>query len=173
MTRIIDRLAIFMAIVAGLVLSGVVALTFYDVVLRYFFSAPLRGRQDIVEMGMVVTLMLAAPFAWRTGGHIGVDLYTALPWRWLEVTRALFVRLVVGGIFALIAWRAIEAIEDARLFNEATNMIMIPHTPFLMLILGASALHALILGWECVLVATGRLDDSGEPPENSPESSPE
>lgn len=159
MTRFVDRLAKGMAIAAGLVLSAVVALTFYDVILRYFFSAPLRGRQDIVEMGMVLTLMLAAPYAWRTGGHISVDLYKALPLRWLERLRAVAVKLTVAGIFGLIAWRSIEAIEDADLFNEATNMIMIPHKPFLITILVVSVLHALILLWETALVLIAPPDD--------------
>ena len=70
MHKLIDQLTSLMAIVGGLVLVGLVALTFYDVILRYLFSAPLRGRQDIVEMGMVLTLMLAAPYTWRVSGHI-------------------------------------------------------------------------------------------------------
>ena len=55
MDRLIDRVAMLMSVIAGLVLCFVVALTFYDVLLRYLFSAPLRGRQDLVEMGMVVS----------------------------------------------------------------------------------------------------------------------
>ena len=150
MRKLIDQLTSLMAIVGGLVLVGLVALTFYDVILRYLFSAPLRGRQDIVEMGMVLTLMLAAPYTWRVSGHISVDLYENIPSRPLEVLRKLIVRLLVAAVFGLIAWRAVEAGEDAALFNEATNMILIPHLPFVRLIMAVAALHAVILIYEAV-----------------------
>ena len=159
MGKLIDRLTSFMAIVGGLVLVSVVALTFYDVVLRYFFSAPLRGRQDIVEMGMVLTLMLAAPYTWRVNGHISVDLYEKIPSPLLEILRKLFVRMMVAGVFGLIAWRAIEAGEDATLFNEATNMVLIPHLPFIRLIMAVAALHAVILIYEAVTDFGVKPDD--------------
>ncbi len=148
MDRLIDRVAMLMSVAAGLVLCFVVALTFYDVILRYLFSAPLRGRQDMVEMGMVVSLMLATPYTWRIAGHISVDLYEAIPIRALEVLRQLVVKLLVAGVFALIAWRSVEAAEDAALFGEATNMILIPHLSFIRLITAIGALHALIVLYE-------------------------
>jgi TRAP-type C4-dicarboxylate transport system permease small subunit len=148
MGKFIDRIAMAMAIAAGLILSALVVLTFFDVILRYFFSSPLRGRQDFVEMGMVVTLMLSAPYTWRIGGHISVDLYERIPYWPLEILRALLVKLSVAGIFGLIAWRAVEAVEDADLFNEATNMIFIPHKPFILTIMAACAFHALIIIFE-------------------------
>ncbi len=148
MGKLIDRIVITMAIGAGFILSALVVLTFFDVLLRYFFSSPLRGRQDIVEMGMVLVLMLSAPYTWRIGGHISVDLYEKIPFWPLEILRAALIKLSVSGIFALIAWRAIGAVEDADLFNEATNMIFIPHKPFLLTIMVACFFHALIILFE-------------------------
>lgn len=139
-----------MAISAGLVLAAVVTLTFYDVLMRYFFSSPLRGRQDMVEMGMVLVLMLGAPYTWRISGHISVDLYDSLPYRPLEILRSLLMKLLVLGIFTLIAWRSIEALEDAALFDEATNMIQISHTPFIWVIMISCLLHAFILVTELI-----------------------
>ena len=148
MNRLADRLAAGLAIIGGLGLCFLVALTFYDVLLRYFFSAPMRGRQDIVEMGMVLILMLSAPYTWRVTGHISVDLYEAIPIPPIEIARRLLVRSIAASVFALIAWRSIEAAEDALLFNEATNMILIPHLYFIWLILGISALHAAMILFE-------------------------
>ncbi len=156
----IDRAVTFMAIAAGLVLAGLVALTFADVILRYFFSAPLRGRQDIVEMGMVLSLVLAAPYTWRIGGHIGVDLFKALPFPRLERLRALGVKLLVATIYALIAWRAWLGAEDAALFNEATNMIFIPHRPFMLMIMAICLFHAALIIAEC-FVGARTMQDSG------------
>ena len=151
MLKFIDALVKLLAILAGLVLVALVALTFVDVIMRYFFSAPLRGRQDIVEMGMVLAVFLAAPYTWRINGHISVDLYETLFFPRLESIRQLFVMVSVAGIFALIAWRALIAAEDAALLNEATNMIAIPHKPFMLLIAGISILHAALILIECVV----------------------
>ena len=151
MEKQIDKIATLMAIVSGIVLSLLVALTFYDVLLRYFFSSPMRGRQDIVEMGMVVCLMLATPYTWRVKGHISVDLYQNFKNRYLEILRMLIVKSFVLLIFILIAWRSIEAIEDANLFSEATNMILIPHYPFIAIVMIAALANALIIFLEISL----------------------
>ena len=68
--RWLDPVIRSLAIIAGAVLVGLVVLTFADVLMRYLFSAPIAGRQDIVEVGMVAVLSLAAPYAWRIGDHI-------------------------------------------------------------------------------------------------------
>lgn len=159
MTRAIDRVVVYMAIGAGLVVAALVALTFADVILRYFFSAPLRGRQDLVEMGMVVAVLLAAPFTWRINGHIDVDLFKALPWRVAEKVRLIGIRLLAAAIFGVIGWMAWRGAEDAALFNEATNMILIPHRPFMLFIAAICVLHTALLLIECV--ALGRSNTSG------------
>lgn len=151
MEKQIDKIATLMAIVSCIVLSFLVVLTFYDVLLRYFFSSPMRGRQDIVEMGMVACLMLATPYTWRVRGHISVDLYQNFKNRYLEILRVFIVKSFVLLIFFLIAWRSIEAIEDAKLFNEATNMILIPHSPFIMIVMFAAAVNSLIIFLETSL----------------------
>ena len=153
MTRTIDRVAAFMALCAGLVASALVALTFTDVILRYFFSAPLHGRQDLVEMGMVVTVLLAAPYTWRINGHIDVELFRALPWRMAEKIRVVGIRLLVAGIFGIIAWMAWLGAEDAALFNEATNIILIPHRPFMLFVGAVCVIHTALLLTECIVLS--------------------
>jgi len=152
MTRTIDRVVTLMALCAGLMVAALVALTFADVILRYFFSAPLRGRQDLVEMGMVLSILLAAPYTWRINGHIDVDLYKALPWHAAEKIRLIGIRLLVAAIFGIIAWMAWRGAEDAALFNEATNMILIPHRPFMLFIGIVCVIHTALLLTECVIL---------------------
>lgn len=159
MGGLVDRVVTLMAVFGGFVLASLVTLSFYDVILRYFFSSPLRGRQDIIEMGMVLALMLAAPYTWRVGGHISVDLYKGIPVRALEILRRLLMKLIVAAVFGLISWRSIEAAEDAELFGEATNMVLIPHLPFIQLIMAVTALHALILICETITDIRSKTDN--------------
>ena len=154
-TFLIDNLVKIMAALAGIVLLGMIAIICYDVVMRYLFSAPFKGRQDIVEMSMLLALMLGAPYGWRVGGHISVDLYDAIPVRSLEWLRSIFVKLIIAGVFGLMAWRSSYAIEEDALFNEATNMILIPHRPFMFVIMVVAAMHAGMLVLACCLGENG------------------
>ena len=72
--KTLDHVSGGLAVLAGLVLVGLIGLTFADVVLRYVFAAPILGTKDLLEMGMVTVVALAFPFTWRIGGHIVVDL---------------------------------------------------------------------------------------------------
>lgn len=146
----VDAFAKWLAIAAGIVLTGLVFLTFADVLMRYVWSAPIRGRQDVVEMGMVVVVLLAAPFAWRSGGHITVDLLPTFSARRIEMPRNVLIKLLVAGVFAALSWLAWKGAEEAELFNEATNMILIPHRPFMLMTMAVCGFHAVLIVIECI-----------------------
>ena len=143
--RILDSLCAVLALVSGLVLLALIGLTFVDVILRYIFAAPIPGAKDVLEMGMVVVVSLAFPFTWRIGGHIVVDLIPDYGLAALTTARDVVVRLIGIFIFGCLAWRAGVRSDDAVLFNEATNMIELPFSPFFIILAAASALQVVVL----------------------------
>ena len=153
--RLLDGFCGVLAFVSGLVLLGLIGLTFVDVVLRYVFSAPILGSKDLLEAGMVLVFSLAVPFTWRTGGHIVVDLIPDFGFRPLNAMRDLGVRFVGVGVFGVLSWRAWLRSEDAVLFNEATNMIEIPFEPLFQVLAAAAAFQAIVIGVETVRIARG------------------
>ena len=153
--RFIDNLCVGLAVFSGLVLFGIIGLTFFDVIFRYIFSAPIFGARDLLEMGMVVVISLAFPFTWRIGGHIVVDLLPDYGIAALTVIRDLFVRLIGIFIFAVLAWRGWVRSDDAVIFNEATNMIEIPFSPFFIILAAASAFQVVVLCVECARLLAG------------------
>ena len=104
--RHLDTFCAWLAVFSGLILIALIGLTFFDVILRYIFSAPIFGARDLLEMGMVVVISLAFPFTWRAGGHIVVDLIPDYGLKVLTIMRDLVVRLIGVVIFTLLAWRA-------------------------------------------------------------------
>ncbi|MGB0631252.1 MAG: TRAP transporter small permease [Alphaproteobacteria bacterium] len=150
--RILDTFCVWLAVFSGLILLGIVSLTFVDVVLRYVFSAPIFGARDVLEMGMVVVISLAFPFTWRMGGHIVVDLIPDYSIAALTIARDLIVRAIGIAMFGLLAWRCWIRADDAVLFNEATNMIELPFSPFFIFLAGASALQTFVLIVESVFL---------------------
>lgn len=153
--RSIDTLCMGLAVFSGLVLAAIIGLTFFDVIFRYIFSAPIFGARDLLEMGMVLVLSLAFPFTWRAGGHIVVDLVPDYGIAALTVLRDLIVRVFGIGLFGLLAWQCWIRADDAVLFNEATNMIEIPFSPFFIVLAAASALQVVVLCIECVRLVAG------------------
>lgn len=153
--RTIDSLCVGLAVFSGLILFGIIGLTFFDVVLRYIFAAPIFGARDLLEMGMVVVISLAFPFTWRIGGHIVVDLIPDYGIAAFTVIRDLFVRLIGIFIFALLAWRSWIRSDDAVLFNEATNMIELPFSPFFIVLAVASAFQVVVLCIESTRLLAG------------------
>lgn len=151
----IDGLCAVLAVLSGVVLLALVGLTFVDVALRYVFASPILGATDVLQMGMVLVISLAFPLTWRMGGHIVVDLVPDYGMASLTRLRDLAVRLTGVVIFALLAWYTWIRAGDARLFNEATNMIEIPFQPFFWALAGASAFQALVLCVEAVRTAAG------------------
>jgi TRAP-type C4-dicarboxylate transport system permease small subunit len=154
--RSLDILCGALAVVSGVILLGLIGLTFVDVVLRYLFSAPILGAKDLLEMGMVLVISLAFPFTWRIGGHIVVDLIPDYGVKALTATRDLFVRLIGILIFVLLAWRAWIRADDAALFNQATNMIELSFQPFFWVLSIAAVFQAFVLCVECVWIVAGR-----------------
>lgn len=154
--KALDNISGGLAVLSGVILVGLIGLTFADVVLRYVFAAPILGTKDLLEMGMVTVVALAFPFTWRIAGHIVVDLFPEYGIAALDRGRDVAVRAIGGAIFALLAWQAWLRADDAALFNEATNMIALPFRPFFWVLAGTAAFQAFILGAEIVLAATGR-----------------
>ncbi len=154
--RPLDGLCTALGVLSGLILLGLIGLTFADVVMRYVFSAPILGAKDLLQMGMVLVFAFALPLTWRTGGHIVVDLIPDYPIRGLTVARDVAVRLIGLFVFALLAWQAWLRADDAALFNEATNMIEAPFRPFFQALALAAAIHTLVLCVETTRLMTGR-----------------
>lgn len=141
----IDWLSRVMAIIAGLVLVFLVGLTFTDVVLRYIFSDPILGAKDILQMGMVVVVFWAAPYTWRIGGHIVVDLLPDYKSDFATRARDILVRLFALLVFVLLTWQGWQRAEESVFFGEATNMIELPYQPFFYALLAGTAVQSVIL----------------------------
>ena len=154
--RYLDTFCAWLAVFSGLILVALIGLTFFDVILRYIFSAPIFGARDLLEMGMVVVISFAFPYTWRAGGHIVVDLIPDYGMKILTIARDLLVRLIGVLIFTLLAWRAWIRSGDAILFTEATNMIGLPFSLFFIILAAGSALQVIVLCMEIFRLFSGK-----------------
>lgn len=72
--RILSRVELATAVVAGLVIFFVMWVGVAEIVLRKGFNAPLYGQLDLIEQTMALYAILPISYCWRLAGHIRVDL---------------------------------------------------------------------------------------------------
>ena len=158
--HVLDRISLVLALASGVVLIGLVCLTFCDVTLRYLFSSPITGAQDLIAMGMVIVFFFALPLTSRGNGHIVVDLLPEFSNDYFNLLRDAFVKLLTLSIFGFLAWEGAIRAEESAIMGEATNMIEIPYRPFFYVLVTGCLINAIILVFETALLLFGeRIDD--------------
>lgn len=107
------------ATIAGIALLSAMVLVTCDAVLRHVFSAPLTFQLQLTESYlMVIGIMLALPWGYRTGGRIRIMalLNVLRPAVRAAVYRA---GLLASAIYLfLLGWRALLIAQEAFVKNE-------------------------------------------------------
>lgn len=62
------------AIVTSVTLLGCVVLVNANIILRYFFSSPIKWSEEIVTGLFVWTCFIGSAYAYRKHEHLGVDI---------------------------------------------------------------------------------------------------
>jgi TRAP-type C4-dicarboxylate transport system permease small subunit len=114
----------------AIVLAGLMLLTVGDVVLRYFFNAPILGSFELTEFILVVIVFFAIPWATAQKANVRVDLFVdRLPSKVRTVFNIVACFLSVF-VTALFAWYTVpQAIYIWRLYS-VSDMLDIPAYPF-------------------------------------------
>ncbi|MEL7258136.1 MAG: TRAP transporter small permease [Pseudomonadota bacterium] len=149
MPRLVLTLARGMAVLGGLVLTGLILITcvsvlgglgnsfFHSVLAETVFPdfaqrgldlgiGPLFGDTEMVEVGMAFVIFCFLPLCQISGGHASVDIFSSrFP---VRVNRAL--QVVIDVIFAavliLIALRLYAGLQEKMQYNETTYDLQFP-----------------------------------------------
>lgn len=126
--KVISFLANFDLIVASVVLTALIVMTFLGVIWRYVLQAPFTWLEEVQMACMVWIVFAAAGAAFRTGNHVAiemvVDLLPAKLQKVVEVLISIVVVVVIGYLF-------IQSIGFLQMFvrsGRTTSMIKIPYT---------------------------------------------
>jgi TRAP-type C4-dicarboxylate transport system permease small subunit len=114
--------------VAAAALAFLMLLTVADVVLR-LFGRPIVGTYELVAVSGAVAIGLSLPMTSWVRGHIYVDSFVA---RLPRVPRAIFAvatRLLVLGLFLLIAVNLLKYGLSLRAAGEVTPTLRVPFYP--------------------------------------------
>jgi TRAP-type C4-dicarboxylate transport system permease small subunit len=106
--------------VAAAFLAAMVLLTVADVVLRSFFSYPIRGMLELIELGLACTIFIALPAVFLREEHLVVDvLKKTRPLELLGATVSLVVLAAMG-------WHMLPNALSMIEFGDVTSDLSIP-----------------------------------------------
>lgn len=167
--RALDRLALAIEKVAGVLMALITVLVVASAAGRYLFAWPLPDAFDLSR------LLLAAAIAWGfasvgyRGSHIKVDLIAEVLHprlrRWVDS----FAWTVLLIFTCLLVWMMFTRVESAGLSNESTMDLRLPVWPFMGLIwLGFVVSVPAILA-RLLIVVSGRSSLDHFDPADRPE----
>ncbi|WP_300058901.1 TRAP transporter small permease [uncultured Roseobacter sp.] len=126
MHQAVQLLARGTAIIGGLVLVGLVALTTVSTAGRELGLGEVNGSYEILEAGVAFAIFSFFPICQLYGAHATVDIFTSrLPDR---VNRAIiaFWELVLTAAVLLISWRLYEGMQRYIGNGETTLFLQFP-----------------------------------------------
>lgn len=142
---------------AAIVLFLLMAITFVDVVGRYFFGAPLPGTFELSQLGLGIAVFAALPVVSGRDQHILVDFTD--DWfsgigrrmqRWI-------VALVSSVLLGLITWRLWLKAAELADYGDATTYLAIPMAPIAYFMSVACALSTV-----SILLCAGMADGTSK-----------
>lgn len=149
MTTVNKRLQQLVEILLMTFLSGMVLLTFTDVIGRRLFNTPVFGAHDITEHLMAVIVFSGLPLLTANRAHLSIDLFD----RWLLQPQWRIWHYLVNGliaaVLALIAYEFAVSVQEANDMREVSQALGIPRSwmyTYLAITSGLAALAALTAG---------------------------
>ena len=110
-------------------LPALLALVTLDVLLRYFFNAPLQWSRDANGLLLLVVLFSALPEAWDRGHHIRMEVvYLRLPPRW-RIAADLLSALAGITFFSLLTVQAVAFTRYMAFIGETGEDLEAPLWP--------------------------------------------
>lgn len=151
----------------GVMLLGLVFLTVSDVILRYFFNAPLFGARDIAKLMLLVMVALSPAYSALTGGQVAIEVFSGFMGPQLLRVVDIAVRFGASAMLVILSWRLMIGGLAAGRFGEASLSLGIPFAPFYFIFSFGMLLYATVLWVEIALllrdiVIDPQADDRGD-----------
>ena len=141
---LVDRTATLLDWVAGTVAFGLMAMTFVDVIGRYFFGAPLGGAFELTQYGLALVVFAALPQVTVMGEHVRVDLFDRAMPPWLLRALGFIWAVVVAAALVYLAWRLTFLAERFGRYGDSTPSLKIPLAPLAWIMAGSALVSALL-----------------------------
>jgi len=148
-----------LTLVSAFFLFLMLAITFADVIGRYFLNAPITGAHEIIAFLLGLTIFTALPLVTRDRGHITVGMFEKFFKGWVRYVIHLAVLIGTLAVIGFIAWLMYDQAETMREADFITEYLDLPQAPIVYILSGLGILACLIF----VNVIWRYLRDGGDP----------
>ncbi len=148
--RLLRVLVLALAMLSGLGIVGMMAMTCADVIMRAF-GKPIRGSYDVVCLLSVVALACALPYTTAVKGHVAVEyFFHKLPKTWRVAVDSVM-RLLMIALFALLAEECVKYGLKLRQAGELMPTLHLPVYGVPWIIAFSCAVSALVVVYHLLL----------------------
>ena len=114
---------------AALMLFGMMALTFSDVIGRYVLNSPVHGAYELTEILLALVVFGAVPLATTRRVHVTTALFDDRMGPSTKRVRDISVAIFGAAVSAILAWRLWAQADAAALVGRRTPLLDVPIAP--------------------------------------------
>ena len=135
--RVLERLCDASATIGGLVLVAIASVTVVSVIGRAFFSHPILGDVELVQLGCAVVVASFLPYTQFRNANIIVDFFTTNASQATQTKLDGFGTLLYTLVMGLVAWRVAVGGIDIKANQETSMLMALPlWIPYLLMVPG-------------------------------------
>ena len=135
--RVLQRLCDASATVGGIVLVAIACVTVVSVIGRAFFSHPILGDVELVQLGCAVVVASFLPYTQFRHANIIVDFFTTGTSEKTQSRLDALGTLLYTVVMGLIAWRVAVGGVDIKANQETSMLMALPlWIPYLLMVPG-------------------------------------
>jgi TRAP-type C4-dicarboxylate transport system permease small subunit len=135
--RALQRLCDASATIGGIVLVAIACVTVVSVIGRAFFSHPILGDVELVQLGCAVVVASFLPYTQFRQANIIVDFFTTNMSTKRQSQLDAFGTLLYTLVMALVSWRVAVGGVDIREAQETSMLMALPlWIPYMLMVPG-------------------------------------
>lgn len=124
--RILEFMCKASAVAAGIVLTAMAAMSIVSITGRTFFSHPLLGDYELVQMMSAIAVSLSLPYTHWVKGHVIVDFFTTNTPASANALLDALANLIMAALSALVTWRMWKGMFELRESMDASMLLELP-----------------------------------------------
>ncbi len=135
--RLLQRLCDASATIGGAVLVAIASVTVVSVIGRAFFSHPILGDVELVQLGCAVVVASFLPYTQFRRANIIVDFFTANASEKTQNALDGLGTFLYTVVMALVAWRVAVGCIDIKAAQETSMLMALPlWIPYMLMVPG-------------------------------------
>lgn len=135
--RLLQRLCDASATIGGVVLVAIASITVVSVIGRAFFSHPILGDVELVQLGCAVVVACFLPYTQFRRANIIVDFFTANASEKTQNALDGLGTFLYTVVMALVAWRVVVGGIDIKAAQETSMLMALPlWIPYMLMVPG-------------------------------------